>query len=216
MCNAPTKLYVTTDAVALRLAPGGGLELLLVERGHDPFCGTWALPGGFVEEDEDLPDACARELEEETGVRAAALVQLGAWGTPGRDPRGRNVSVVYLAPVRPDAADARAGDDAARARWHSVGELPPLAFDHADIVERGLEQLGVLVAQTHLLYALLPERFVLDELREALRAVRGRPVAEDEMLAWMARAQLSGGQSATPGAGDSWRCAAADFLAPLR
>jgi 8-oxo-dGTP diphosphatase len=216
MSPVPAKMFVTTDAVALRLTPDEGLELLLVKRANEPFQGRWALPGGFVDEEEDLPDACARELAEETGVRAATLVQLGAYGRPGRDPRGRNVSVVYLAPVRPDGADARAGDDAAQARWHPVDDLPELAFDHAEIVGHGLRRFGALLQETHIVFGLMPERFTMDELRQALGAVRGELVTEGEALAWAKRARVVRHRGATPREGESLQCAAADLLTPLR
>jgi 8-oxo-dGTP diphosphatase len=111
--------------------------VLLVERSRGPFRGHWALPGGFVDVDEDLPDAARRELGEETGIEIednARLVQLGAFGRPGRDPRGHVVSVVYLAGVCREGSAPTAGDDAARARWFGLSRLPELAFDHADIL----------------------------------------------------------------------------------
>lgn len=109
-------------------------EILLIERGDDPFQGMWALPGGFMEIDEELDDAAARELEEETGLKNIAMRQIGAWGKVGRDPRGRTVSVVYMALLE-EKPQTRAGDDAADAVWFPIDKLPELAFDHGDIVE---------------------------------------------------------------------------------
>ncbi|MFD9042576.1 NUDIX domain-containing protein [Streptomyces bottropensis] len=122
----------TADVVLL--AAG---HVLLIERGWDPFKGCWALPGGYVDVGETSLAAGARELEEETGVTVPAddLRQVGAFDAPGRDPRGRYVSVAYTAilptPVRP-----KAGDDATAARWWPLDALPDLAFDHADILAR--------------------------------------------------------------------------------
>jgi 8-oxo-dGTP diphosphatase len=108
-------------------------SILLVERGNEPFAGSWALPGGFVEPGERVREAAARELAEETGVRAAGLELLGVYDTPGRDPRGPTVSIVYV--MRSDGEPAAAGgDDAREARWHPLDALPALAFDHAAIV----------------------------------------------------------------------------------
>src|SRR4051794_41532192 len=110
------------------------LEVLLIRRGGAPYKGRWALPGGFVREDEDLPDAAARELAEETGVRGAFLEQVGAVGTPGRDPRGHVVTVVWMGLVAGDRHRLSAAGDAAAARWFDVagpGPLPPPALDHA-------------------------------------------------------------------------------------
>jgi len=126
---------VTVDVVVTRRSAGGGAaEVLLVRRAHDPFRGCWALPGGFVDMDEDLPDAARRELAEETGVSVGRIEQLGAFGRPGRDPRGRTVSVVYLASAARRSARPRAGDDAAEVRWFSLSSPPRLAFDHSDIL----------------------------------------------------------------------------------
>ena len=137
----PSRMCVACDTVALRLGRGGRLEVLLIQRGNEPFQGGWALPGGFVEIDEDLPDAAARELEEETGLRPAALEQVGAWGAPGRDPRGRTISVVYLTSVSRESSKSTAGDDAARAEWFPLSRLPELAFDHAEILAEARRRL---------------------------------------------------------------------------
>lgn len=109
-------------------------NVLLIRRRHDPAAGSWALPGGFVEIDEELHDAAARELEEETGVRGVALEQLGAYGRVDRDPRGRTIAVAYSCIVDATAVTPRAGDDAADVAWHPLADLPPLAFDHADMI----------------------------------------------------------------------------------
>jgi 8-oxo-dGTP diphosphatase len=126
----------TADVVAT--TPDG--RVLLIERGWPPFEGAWALPGGHVDAGETSRQAAARELAEETGVRvdAAQLLQLGAWDTPGRDPRGRYVTVAYLAVV-PTDTPITAGDDARTARWWPSDRLPEqLAFDHAAILATAL------------------------------------------------------------------------------
>jgi 8-oxo-dGTP diphosphatase len=126
----------TADVVAT--TPDG--HVLLIERGWPPFEGAWALPGGHVDAGETSRQAAARELAEETGVRvdAAELLQLGAWDTPGRDPRGRYVTVAYLAVV-PDDTPITAGDDARTARWWKWDDLPEqLAFDHAAVLATAL------------------------------------------------------------------------------
>src|SRR5436190_8021274 len=108
------------------------LQVLLVERGLMPFRGAWALPGGFVNENEDLYAAALRELAEETGVRDVFLEQVAAVGTPGRDPRGHTVTVVYVALVAADKHRLEPSGDARATRWFDIAEalpLPPLAFD---------------------------------------------------------------------------------------
>jgi 8-oxo-dGTP diphosphatase len=216
MLQLPKPIYVTTDAVAVSCFPKQGLKVLLIRRANPPFERFWALPGGFVEEEEDLLNACTRELEEEAGVRPTAIVQLGAWGKPGRDPRGRNVSVAYLVGVRPQTGTPRAGSDAAQAEWHSVDALPALAFDHEGIVTAGIEKLRALIVSTHLIFAMVPETFRLEELRDALTAVRGELVTAQEALAFLKRARVVKQAGEMPREGETYRCAAADFLAPLR
>jgi 8-oxo-dGTP diphosphatase len=111
-------------------------RVLLIRRKHDPFAGKWALPGGFVDEGEDLLPAALRELQEETGLAEIEFEQLHTFGTPGRDPRGWTVSVVFFARVNHEALQPRAADDAADVRWFPLAKLPPLAFDHEQILER--------------------------------------------------------------------------------
>jgi len=118
-----------------------GPEILLIQRGHPPFAGHWALPGGFVDENEPLEAAARRELFEEAGVVPPELQQLGAFGDPGRDPRGWTVSVAFWTRIAGDVTP-RAGDDASAARWWPLNALPPLAFDHADIVRQAKNVLS--------------------------------------------------------------------------
>ncbi len=123
---------LTADVVLVTREPRP--RVLLIKRAKDPFAGRWALPGGFVNENERLIDAAKRELLEETGVTVTDLEQLCAAGDPGRDPRGWVVSVVFFARV--DVVDAKGADDAAEAKWFRMDKLPELAFDHADILKR--------------------------------------------------------------------------------
>jgi 8-oxo-dGTP diphosphatase len=216
MPDVPKQMYVTTDAVAISCVAKQGVRLLLVRRANAPFEGFWALPGGFVDEEEDLPAACAREMEEETGAHPTAMLQVGAWGRPGRDPRGRNVSIVYLVAVRAGAEKPRAGSDALQAQWHLTSALPPLAFDHKDIVAECLDRLRTLISTTHFIFALLPERIRLEDLRDALTATRGELVTAQEALAFLKRARVIKEARATPREGETYRIASAEFLAPLR
>jgi 8-oxo-dGTP diphosphatase len=111
-------------------------KVLLIQRGHPPFAGHWAIPGGFVDPGETLEHAAQRELEEETHLTNVALQQFAAFGDPGRDPRGWTVSVVFWGYYTGEPELARAGDDAAYAQWWSLDELPPLAFDHSKILQQ--------------------------------------------------------------------------------
>jgi 8-oxo-dGTP diphosphatase len=122
---------LTVDVVALAGDPPR--SVLLIQRRNEPFAGSWALPGGFVDAGERVVAAASRELAEETAVEADTLELLGVYDTPGRDPRGPTVSVVYLLRAGGEL-DARGGDDARAARWFSLEALPALAFDHATVI----------------------------------------------------------------------------------
>ena len=109
-------------------------RVLLIKRKADPFAGVWAIPGGFIEADEPLEAAARRELKEETGVELEKIEQLGAFGDPRRDPRGRTISIAYLGQVDPALVKPCAADDAAEVGWHALSHLPRLAFDHDKIL----------------------------------------------------------------------------------
>lgn len=152
------------------------LEVLLVQRGEAPFEDAWALPGGFVRESEDLDAAARRELSEETGVDLAYMEQLYTFGTPGRDPRGRVVTVSWLALVRPGVHRLQPRTDARDAAWHPVADLPPLAFDHARILDVARERLQGKLRYKPIGFELLPEAFTLTELQRLYEVVLERPL----------------------------------------
>jgi 8-oxo-dGTP diphosphatase len=152
------------------------LQVLLIERNESPFRGAWALPGGFVRQDEDLPAAARRELTEETGVSDVDLEQVTTVGTPGRDPRGHVVTVVYVGLVPADRHQLRATGDAAAVRWFDVTSLGEvhLAFDHAEIVDRALAHLRKRLGEVPICFQLLPAVFTLSELQTLAEAILGR------------------------------------------
>jgi len=164
---------VSVDVVLL--APAGQtLQVLLIQRQNEPFKGHWALPGGFLDIDEELPDAARRELQEETGLQIDKLLELGVFGAIGRDPRGRMISVAYLA-LLPTAPVAQAGDDAAAAAWFACDKLPELAFDHAQMLERALQRLQELAARpVQLSELLLAPKSDIDTLHTVLQAITGQ------------------------------------------
>ncbi len=166
------KLTMTTDIVIFTIR-ADRLEILLIDRQNPPYQGKWALPGGLVEEDEDL-DVCARrELEEETKVTGVELEQLHAFGAPHRDPRGRLVTVAYYTLVRPDRLYPKAGSDAAAVRWFAVDELSPLAFDHEQIIAMARRRLQARLDESADAFGFLPKTFTLEELRKVNEIVVG-------------------------------------------
>lgn len=138
-CYEYPRPALTVDIV-LFYRSGNSVEVLLIKRAREPFKGCWAFPGGFVDKDESLEEAAARELLEETGLGGIHLEQIGAFGDPGRDPRGHTVSVVFSA-VLDDRLHATAADDAADAAWHSALGPPKLAFDHEKILSAALKHM---------------------------------------------------------------------------
>ncbi len=134
---------VTVDVVVA--APSAGrFQVLLIRRNRPPFEGCWALPGGFVEPNEPLEAAARRELREETGLEPAHFEQLHTFGDPGRDPRGWTISVAYLALLEEgerETQSLRVGSDAREARWFDLDHLPPLAFDHDQILAWAIRRL---------------------------------------------------------------------------
>ena len=130
---------VTTDAV-LFANTGDEKYILLIKRGRQPYEGLWALPGGFLEVDEELIDGVKRELEEETGLTGIDLKQLKAYGGVNRDPRHRTISVVFYG-ITDKLREVKGMDDAAEAHWFPIDNLPSLAFDHAKIVEDAVEKV---------------------------------------------------------------------------
>lgn len=130
---------LTVDAVVFRKNTAT-TKLLLIQRKNPPFQGEWALPGGFVDMDETLETAVARELFEETGLTNISLKQLHAFSTPGRDPRGHTISVVFWGILK-NEQKATAGDDAQNAEWFATDKLPKLAFDHREIIEMATRKL---------------------------------------------------------------------------
>lgn len=153
------------------------LRMLLIQRRGEPFAGRWALPGGFIGIDEDLYNAALRELAEETGVSDVYLEQLYTFGAPDRDPRSRVITVAYFALLSADHAARlvlKANTDAADARWWSVYNLPPLAFDHDRVTQYALQRLRWKLEWTALGFHLLPREFTLSELQRVYERVLDR------------------------------------------
>ena len=155
------------------------LQVLLIERDEKPWQGMWALPGGFVRQNEDLYAAALRELDEETGIPGATLEQVEAVGTPGRDTRGHIITVVYAGLTAGDRHELRPRGDARQAHWFDVSAakpLPQLAFDHSELLARALNHLRRRLAEAPVCFELLPETFTLSELQALAEAILGYPL----------------------------------------
>jgi 8-oxo-dGTP diphosphatase len=168
-------IQVTVDIVVFTVHEQT-LQVLLIERGIDPFKGRYALPGGFVRAEETLEQAAFRELLEETGTKGVYLEQLYTFGDPHRDPRGRVVTAAYYALVPTDKSPLLAGTDAATAGWYPVSALPPLAFDHRKIVEYAVDRLRNKLEYTNVGFQLLPAKFTLTALQALHEAILGKPL----------------------------------------
>ena len=171
---------VTVDTVVFTIR-NQDLKVLLIRRSHDPEAGCWALPGGFVDvrddgdQGESIDQAARRELAEEAGLRGSSvfLEQLYTFGLPGRDPRGRTITVAYYALVHADVP-LRSGSDATAAEWFSLSELPGLAFDHREIVEFAVARIrGKIDYEPRIANSLVPHEFTQAELRQVHEVVKG-------------------------------------------
>ena len=170
--SEPGEIKITVDIVVFAMKHDS-LQVLLIKRKYSPFEDCWALPGGFVLQNEGLDAAALRELVEETGVQHSYLEQLYSFGDPGRDPRGRVVTVAYFALLNHLPVPV-ASTDAKDSRWFPVSDLPSLAFDHDQIVRYSLDRLRSKFEYTTASFSLLSDRFTLTELQKVYEAVLGK------------------------------------------
>ncbi len=154
----------------------GNISVLLVKRKYEPFQDTWALPGGFVLEDENLEQAVERELTEETGVKFNYLEQLYTFGELGRDPRGRIVSVTYFGLVKPKAFKLSPSTDAKKAEWFNIQKLPKLAFDHKKILNVAIERLRGKITYEPIGFELLDKKFPFSDLEKLYMTLLDRDI----------------------------------------
>lgn len=174
-CYDYARPAVTTD-ICLFTVVEDDLRILLVRRGLEPFKGAWALPGGFLQENETLDQCAARELREETGVAGAHLEAFATFSEPKRDPRYRVVTAAYLALVPSDDHTLQSGSDAEDAEWHSMKRLPELAFDHREIIVAARSALVAKIDREPIAFSLLQSRFTLTQVQKVYEAVAGTPL----------------------------------------
>lgn len=166
---------VTVDAALFGL-DAEDLKILLIQRGREPHKGQWALPGGFIRVGEAPDVAVARELKEETGIRVRRLVQLGAYGDPKRDPREHVISLAFLGLTPIAEHRPKADTDAHAVAWHSLDDLPALAFDHADIVNDAVDRLRLEAETWELGRDLLPAKFPMRDLQLLHERILSNPL----------------------------------------
>jgi len=174
-CYEYPRPAVTAD-ICLFTVVDEDLRILLIRRGEEPFKGSWALPGGFLQETETLDQCAARELKEETGVDGAHLEAFATFSDPKRDPRYRVVTAAYFALVPAVDHALQSGSDADDAKWHSMAKLPNLAFDHMDIIRAARHALASKIEREPLVFALLPSRFTLTQVQKVYEAIEGQPI----------------------------------------
>jgi 8-oxo-dGTP diphosphatase len=182
-CYSHPHPAVTTD-IAVFTIRDDALQLLLIRRRNPPFKGAWALPGGFVDIDEDLDDCAARELAEETGIGDVYLEQLYTFGKPDRDPRERIISVAYFALAPAAALRVQAGDDAADAQWFRLDALPELAFDHPGIIDKAHRRLVAKLDYSTIAFQFLPETFTLGELQRVYEILVDAEIDKRNFRKW--------------------------------
>jgi len=169
-------IRVSVDAVVFGYDSKEGLSVLLIKRKVTPYKGEWALPGGLVQETESLETAVHRELREETGITVNYLEQLYTFGTPGRDPRNRVVTVAYYGLVRQSKFDIYAATDAADAKWFHIDDTPTLAFDHRQILATATARLRAKLSYEPVGFELLDEKFRFSDLHQLYETIYGRDI----------------------------------------
>lgn len=161
---------VTTDCVVFGF-DGHDLKILLIERGLEPYKGCWAFPGGFLQMDETAEQGALRELKEETGLDLRYIKQVGAFSDVDRDPRSRVITIAFYALAKKSAVQG--GDDAAKAQWFSLNDVPRLAFDHDFILRKTMQKLRQDIHFEPIGFGLLDEQFTIPELQRLYEAILG-------------------------------------------
>lgn len=174
---------VTTDCVIFGF-DGEGMKVLLIQRGGEPHKGKWAFPGGFLNIDESAEEGALRELEEETGLKNAYIRQFHAFSAPDRDPRERVITIAYYALVR--IQEVKGADDAADARWYSLDEIPPLAFDHDEMLKTALREMRKQLYFEPIGLGLLSENFTAEEVTKLYESAIGHKIDKQHLCEGLA------------------------------
>ncbi len=177
MTSSEQHIKVAVDAVVFGYSKHEGVSVLLIQRKYPPFQNSWAIPGGFVLEQESLETAVRRELLEETGITVNYLEQLYTFGNPGRDPRQRIISIAYFALVKSaQFQQLKASTDAEHAQWFGIKELPELAFDHQDILNVAIERIRAKIRYQPIGFELLDKVFPFADLEHLYTTLLDRDI----------------------------------------
>lgn len=177
MQNKLSVIKVAVDAIVFGYSKQDGVSVLLIQRKYEPFKNSWAIPGGFVLEDESLEEAVKRELMEETGISVNYLEQLYTFGEPKRDPRQRIIAVAYFGLVKASQyQELKASTDAENAKWFSIKKLPALAFDHKQILQVAIERLRAKVRYQPVGFELLDKKFPFSDLEKLYTALLDKEI----------------------------------------
>lgn len=177
MTSSDQHIKVAVDAVVFGYSKHEGVSVLLIQRKYPPFQNSWAIPGGFVLEQESLETAVRRELEEETGITVNYLEQLYTFGNPGRDPRQRIISIAYFALVKSaQFQQLKASTDAEHAQWFGIKQLPELAFDHLDILNVAIERIRAKIRYQPIGFELLDKVFPFADLEHLYMTLLDRDI----------------------------------------
>lgn len=177
MSSQDQHIKVAVDAVVFGYSKQEGVSVLLIQRKYPPFQNSWAIPGGFVLEQESLETAVRRELQEETGIEVNYLEQLYTFGNPGRDPRQRIISIAYFALVKSaQFQQLKASTDAEHAQWFGIKQLPELAFDHQDILNVAIERIRAKIRYQPIGFELLDKVFPFADLEHLYTTLLDRDI----------------------------------------
>ncbi len=177
MPGKPFPIKVTVDAIVFGYSKNDGVSVLLIKRKYPPFKDSWAIPGGFILENESLEEAVKRELQEETGIKVNYLEQLYTFGDPERDPRQRIISIAYFALVKSSLfQQLKATTDAEEAQWFSINKLPTLAFDHKEILQVAIDRVRAKIRYQPIGFELLDKKFPFADLEKLYANLLDRPI----------------------------------------
>lgn len=177
MQNKSSVIKVAVDAIVFGYSKQDGVSVLLIQRKYEPYKNSWAIPGGFVLEDESLEEAVKRELLEETGITVNYLEQLYTFGEPKRDPRQRVIAIAYFGLVKTSQyQELKASTDAENAKWFNIKKLPSLAFDHKQIIAVAIERLRAKVRYQPVGFELLDKKFPFSDLEKLYTALLDKEI----------------------------------------